>query len=133
MLYFIGWLAVGATGAWAAFYCLRRAKGSLWAHWMGFGIAAIAGFGMIGTMLDGAVHWAANGVVLGGAGILTLGLGLPMIFDIVKDRKPDTIALIAALILPSILALGISQLSQFVGNSFDHMKSTRVSVESKVK
>jgi hypothetical protein len=133
MLNFLGWLVVGAVGAWAAFYSLRRAKGSMWAHWMAFGIAGIAGFGMIGTMLDGAIDWAASYFVLGGAAIITVVLGLPAFFDIVKDRKPDTMAILAALILPSIFALGVAQVGQFASDSWDNMKSTRVSVENAAK
>ena len=123
----VGWLALGAVGAWAAFYCLKRAKGSTWAHWFGFGIALLVGFAMVGTQWDGAIDWAASYFVLGGAAILTVVLGLPALFDIIKDRKPDTIAILAALILPSILAVGISQIGQFVGDALGNAKQTRAS------
>ena len=124
MAYTFGWLALGLTGAWAGFYCLRRAKGSNWIHWLGFSIALFAGFGMMGTLFAGAVHWAANGFVLGGAGVITLALGLPAALDILKDKKPDTIAIIAALVLPSIITMGFAQIGQFAGDAFENMKST---------
>jgi hypothetical protein len=125
----LGWLAVGATGAWAAFYCLKRAKGSTWAHWLGLAIALGAGLLMIGTMVDGALDWFGAWVT-GGALILLLVLGLPAFFDIVKDRKPDTMAILAGLLLPSVIAVAISQGVQAINMIGDRAGDVKSNVTS---
>lgn len=124
MAHLIGWLGVIAVGAWAGFYCLRRAKGSKGVHWLGLAFTTAAGLLAIGTMVGGALLWF-SGWIAGGAVILGLIVGLPAGFDI-KDGRPDTMALIAGLILPSILAVFISQGVQalgLVGHKFDNLKS----------
>jgi hypothetical protein len=121
----IGWLGVVGVGAWAGFYCLKRAKGSVGAHWLGLIFTTCAGLLAIGTMVGGALLWF-SGWIAGGALILGLVVGLPGGFDIFKDRKPDTMALLAGLILPSILAVLVSQAVQFggiVADKFDGVKS----------
>jgi hypothetical protein len=124
MLANLGFVFLAAMFGWAAFYCLRRAKGSVWAHWFGWVLALLGGFGLVGTIADSMFDWAASYVVMGGAAIITLGLGIPALFDILKDRKPDTVALIAALVLPSVMLVGMSQLGSFASNSWERMQDT---------
>lgn len=132
MAHFLGWLGLGFVGAWSAFYCLRRAKGRKAAHWVGLAIATLAGFGMVGTIWTGALNWASSGIIAGGAGALVLIFGLPAAFDML-DGKPDTMAILAGLILPSVLAVGISQLWQFGSDAIDNVKQTNISVQQQAR
>lgn len=127
----IGWLGVIAVGAWAGFYCLKRAKGSTAAHWLGLVFTTCAGILAIGTMVGGALLWF-SGWIAGGAVILGLIVGLPAGFDL-KDRKPDTMALIAGLVLPSILAVLVSQGVQLAGVVADKAGAVKSDVTSSAR
>lgn len=117
------WAGMGGTGAWAAFYSLKRAKGRVWGHWAAWALALAVGLFMVTTMVGGALRWSGS---IGGAavaGIITLIFGVITIWDL-ADKRPDAGAILGALILPSVIALGLAQLIGAVGDIQENARDT---------
>lgn len=123
-----GYLFVALAFGWAAFFLLRSAKGAVWMNWLATVVALIGGLGLIGTAADDMIDWAASAFVLGGAGIIFIVLAVFVVRDF-KDKKPDTVSLIAALILPSIIVVGFAQARTFVGDAVDKAPNIRAGIE----
>lgn len=128
MFNWLGFALVVAAGAWAAFYSIKRARGRKWGHWLGYAYALVAGVLAISTVFGDMLRWTADWLPFVALALIVV-FGLITVFDL-SDKRPDAGAMIGALILPSLLVVGIGQVKQFSDEVKDNGKTIRTQVES---
>ncbi|MCW6003833.1 hypothetical protein K1W54_04450 [Micromonospora sp. CPCC 205371] len=129
MLDFLGFTLLAVAGAFGGFYSLKRARGRAWAHWVGFVIALAAGVLMITTLVGAALTWTADWIPYIAGGALVV-FGLITLFDL-ADKRPDKGAVLGALILPSLLTIGITQISQATDEIGDNGRELQTTIEQR--
>jgi heme/copper-type cytochrome/quinol oxidase subunit 4 len=129
MLDFLGFTLLAVAGGFGGFYSIKRAKGRTWAHWIGFIIALAAGVLMVTTVVGAALTWTANWIpYIAGAAVVVFGL--ITVFDL-ADKRPDKGAILGALIVPSMLAIGITQIAQATTEIKDNGRDLQSTIEQR--
>lgn len=121
----LGFLGFAIAVAWGALYFLKRARSRVWMHWTAFVFACVAGLLAMGSWLTDLLAWG-TGFVPYLSGIL-LFVGLVIVFIDLIDKRPDRLALICAMIIPSVVAAGVGQLQNAwdqVGENAEQVKTT---------
>ncbi len=88
------------------------AKGRKILAWISYGFAVVAGAALVATGLIGFFTGLAPGWV---SAILFVGLFFAMAVDIIVDGEPNRLALISAMVLPSLATSVNGQLAAVVG------------------